>query len=55
MLGEPPFTVGWDVSGVVDKVGFGVTTLREGEQAAAAHTRGESNRTRGKLVLRVAS
>lgn len=25
------------------------------EQAAAAHTRGESNRTRGKLVLRVAS
>lgn len=25
------------------------------EQAAAAHTRGESNRTRGKLVLRVAA
>jgi NADPH:quinone reductase-like Zn-dependent oxidoreductase len=25
------------------------------EQVAEAHTRGESNRTRGKLVLRVAS
>ncbi|WP_439386217.1 NADP-dependent oxidoreductase [Amycolatopsis lexingtonensis] len=32
VLGEPPFTVGWDVSGVVDKVGFGVTTLREGDE-----------------------
>ncbi|GGP53741.1 NADPH:quinone reductase [Saccharothrix coeruleofusca] len=32
VLGEPPFTLGWDVSGVVEKVGFGVTTLREGDE-----------------------
>lgn len=27
-----PFGVGWDVSGVVDSVGFGVTTLRPGDE-----------------------
>lgn len=32
VLGDPPFTLGWDVSGVVEKVGFGVTTLREGDE-----------------------
>ncbi|HUQ56416.1 NADP-dependent oxidoreductase [Lentzea sp.] len=32
VLGEPPFVLGWDVSGVVEKVGFGVTTLREGDE-----------------------
>ncbi|SDG98409.1 NADPH:quinone reductase [Lentzea fradiae] len=32
VLGGPPFTLGWDVSGVVDKVGFGVTTLKEGDE-----------------------
>ncbi|MEQ6896345.1 NADP-dependent oxidoreductase [Microbacterium sp. KR10-403] len=30
--GEPPFGVGWDVSGVVDAVGFGVTTLAPGDE-----------------------
>ncbi|WP_192783029.1 NADP-dependent oxidoreductase [Amycolatopsis lexingtonensis] len=32
VVGEPPFVLGWDVSGVVEKVGFGVTTLREGDE-----------------------
>lgn len=32
VLGEPPFILGWDVSGVVDKAGFGVTTLKEGDE-----------------------
>jgi NADPH:quinone reductase-like Zn-dependent oxidoreductase len=32
VLGEPPFTLGWDVSGVVAEVGFGVTTLAVGDE-----------------------
>jgi NADPH:quinone reductase-like Zn-dependent oxidoreductase len=31
-LGELPFTLGWDVSGIVEEVGFGVTTLAPGEE-----------------------
>ncbi|MFJ7968257.1 NADP-dependent oxidoreductase [Streptomyces sp. NPDC096324] len=31
-LGDPPFSVGWDVSGVVTAVGAGVTRFRAGDQ-----------------------
>ncbi len=31
-LGTPPFTVGWDVSGVVERVGAGVTRFAEGDE-----------------------
>ncbi|HEV2378114.1 MAG TPA: NADP-dependent oxidoreductase [Streptosporangiaceae bacterium] len=32
VLGEPPFILGWDVSGVVVSTGFGVTTLKPGDE-----------------------
>ncbi|GGU80215.1 NADPH:quinone reductase [Streptomyces albospinus] len=32
VLGEPPFTLGWDVSGIVEETGFGVTTLKPGDE-----------------------
>ncbi|MDG9717324.1 NADP-dependent oxidoreductase [Streptomyces sp. DH24] len=31
-LGEPPFTLGWDVSGVVEAVGIGVARFRPGDE-----------------------
>lgn len=31
-LGDPPFTLGWDVAGVVEQVGLGVTVLAPGDQ-----------------------
>ncbi|MFI9361908.1 NADP-dependent oxidoreductase [Kitasatospora sp. NPDC053057] len=30
--GTPPFTLGWDVSGVVEAVGYGVTIFRPGDE-----------------------
>ncbi|MFD7659406.1 NADP-dependent oxidoreductase [Actinosynnema sp. NPDC059797] len=32
LFGEPPFVLGWDVSGVVEEVGVGVTTHRPGDE-----------------------
>jgi NADPH:quinone reductase-like Zn-dependent oxidoreductase len=32
VLGDPPFVLGWDVAGVVDAVGFGVTTVAAGDR-----------------------
>jgi NADPH:quinone reductase-like Zn-dependent oxidoreductase len=32
LLGEPPFRVGWDVAGVVTKLGAGVTRFRVGDE-----------------------
>lgn len=32
VLGDSPFIPGWDVSGVVEQVGFGVTTWRPGDE-----------------------
>src|SRR5215472_13879411 len=31
-LGPPPFTLGWDVSGVVEATGFGVTLFKPGDE-----------------------
>jgi NADPH:quinone reductase-like Zn-dependent oxidoreductase len=32
LIGDPPFTVGWDVSGTVEAVGYGVTWLAPGDR-----------------------
>ncbi|MFE2439013.1 NADP-dependent oxidoreductase [Streptomyces sp. NPDC059409] len=32
VLGEPPFVLGWDVSGVVESVGIGVAAFRPGDE-----------------------
>lgn len=31
-LGDPPYTLGWDVSGVVEQVGLGVTLFKPGDE-----------------------
>ncbi|GAA3635606.1 NADP-dependent oxidoreductase [Kineosporia mesophila] len=32
VLGSPPFVLGWDVAGVVEEIGFGVTTFQVGDE-----------------------
>jgi NADPH:quinone reductase-like Zn-dependent oxidoreductase len=32
LLGDPPFVLGWDISGVVEEVVFGVTRFRPGDE-----------------------
>jgi NADPH:quinone reductase-like Zn-dependent oxidoreductase len=32
MLGEPPFVLGWDIAGVVEEAGFGVTRFQPGDR-----------------------
>jgi NADPH:quinone reductase-like Zn-dependent oxidoreductase len=32
VLGQPPFVLGWDVAGIVEQVGFGVTTVAVGDR-----------------------
>jgi NADPH:quinone reductase-like Zn-dependent oxidoreductase len=32
LLGDPPFVLGWDISGVVEEVLFGVTRFRRGDE-----------------------
>ncbi|MER9302007.1 NADP-dependent oxidoreductase [Mesorhizobium sp. M0293] len=32
LLGEPPFTLGWDISGTVEALGAGVSSLRVGDE-----------------------
>lgn len=32
VLGDPPFILGWDVSGIVEETGFGVHTLTAGDE-----------------------
>ena len=43
-LGPPPFVLGWDVSGVVEAIGFGVTLFKPGDEvfgSQSARDRGE--------------
>ena len=32
MLGNPPFVLGWDISGTVEDIGAGVTRFRPGDE-----------------------
>ena len=35
LLGNPPFTVGWDISGTVEAIGSGVSELRSATRCSA--------------------
>jgi NADPH:quinone reductase-like Zn-dependent oxidoreductase len=50
LLGEPPFILGWDISGVVEDIEPGVTRFQPGDEVYAARTEAAGRRFAGLSV-----